>query len=108
MSYPLVGKTVGQHRAAPIVEAADHDVARRIADALVKDFGNYRSTRKLIAGLSGATTESAKNWLEAMNCPNALYLLRLMAHSPTLRDVVDEMTTRPAEAPAPRTANRKA
>lgn len=70
----------------PIDKISERDLARKVSEALVVDFGDYSSKHKRIAQAAGAASEkSAENWTQGHNAPSLLYGLRLMAKSPTLR-----------------------
>jgi hypothetical protein len=77
------GKTIQER---PIDKISERDLARKVSEALVIDFGDYNSKHKRIAQAAGAASEkSAENWTQGHNAPSLLYGLRLMAASPTLR-----------------------
>lgn len=73
-------------RERPIDKITERDLAKKVAEALVVDFGDYSARHKRIANAAGAASEkSAENWTQGHNAPSLLYGLRLMAKSPTLR-----------------------
>ena len=77
------GKTIQER---PIDKISERDLARKVSEALVIDFGDYNSKHKRIAEAAGAASEkSAENWTQGHNAPSFLYGLRLMAKSPTLQ-----------------------
>jgi AraC-like DNA-binding protein len=84
MSSPATGRT-SEHRSAEIQE---RDLAKQVADALVVDFGHYKSTHKTIAQHAGASPETVKRWVAADSAPSLVYFLRLLPHSPALQGVV--------------------
>ena len=71
----------------PLIDKiSERDLARKVSEALVVDFGSYSSKHKRIAEAAGAASEkSAENWTQGHNAPSFLYGLRLMAKSPTLQ-----------------------
>ena len=76
------GNTLREH---PIDKISERDLAKKVSEALVVDFGDFNAKHKRIAQAAGAASEkSAENWTQGHNAPSFLYGLRLMAKSLTL------------------------
>jgi|SRR5688572_31051050 len=63
-------------------------LVKQVADALVVDFGHYKSTHKAIARIAGSSPKTAENWTAAVSAPSLIYFLRLLPHSPSLRKLI--------------------
>lgn len=68
-----------------------------VADALQRDYGSGRHAVKRIAAAANSNTRTAKNWLYAVNAPDGVHLLRLMADSPILAAEVRRLTAMSAD-----------
>lgn len=64
-------------------------VVRRLADALQRKWGVFRSPAKQLARLAGgADPRAAKNWLEGHNAPHLAQALELMAADPEIEEAI--------------------
>jgi hypothetical protein len=76
---------------SPEVLNDERRLAEVVADALVVDFGHFRSTHKVIAKAAGASSKSAENWTAANTAPSLINFLRLLPHSPSLQSMVRKL-----------------
>jgi len=89
-SYLSNDKTI---RELPIDEIGERELAKRIGDALIVDFGNHKATNKEVAKKAGSpSVKTAENWTAGNNPPSLLYFLRLYAKSPALQAEVRRLT----------------
>ena len=64
-------------------------VVRRLADALQRKWGVFRSPAKQLARLvGGADPRACKNWLEGRNAPHLAQALELMAADPEIEEAI--------------------
>lgn len=83
MAIPSADRKFREH--APIESMTERELVEAISEALIIDFGKFRSTHKEIARAAGAASEkTAENWTHGRGAPSLLYGLRLMAKSKTL------------------------
>lgn len=81
-----------RHRLPTILLIDNADLSMIVADALQRDFGKERHAVKRIARAANSNERSAENWYRGVNAPDAMNLLRLMAHSPVLAGEVRRLT----------------
>ena len=62
--------------------------AELISQALHKEFGDNRSSVKMIARLVNANERAVKNWFDGTNGPNGEFLVRLCRHSDLVLEMV--------------------
>lgn len=77
---------------APVVAFGQHDLTEAVSGALQRAFAGRSSPVKEIARVANANVQTAKMWWQGRNCPDALYLLRLMAAVPELQAEVRRLT----------------
>jgi len=62
--------------------------AELISQALHEEFGDNRSSVKMIARLINANERAVKNWFDGTNGPNGEFLVRLCRHSDLVLETV--------------------
>lgn len=75
----------------------DEQVADQVAGALVIDFGQFKSTHKVIAQAAGSSVKTAENWTSGATAPSLANFLRLLPHSPALQSMVKRVMGLEAE-----------
>jgi len=73
---------------------AGKDLAREIAAALRREYGDLPATVKRIAHLANARERTVKNWLAGNNGPCGDKLVALMCHSDEVLEVVLKLSGR--------------
>jgi hypothetical protein len=74
--------------------ALDCELAREIAAALRREYGELPATVKRIAQLANAKERTVKNWLAVNNGPSGDNLVSLMRHSDQVLEVVLRLSGR--------------
>lgn len=88
-----------------IRETSPHDFAGTIAGALNDHYGHGNSAARSLAADSGASVDTAENWLCGHNAPSGLYLVRLMACCEPVLDAVLSLAGRARTLDAVRRAD---
>lgn len=68
--------------------------ATLVALALHREFGVSPAAVKSVADLARANERAVKNWFDAKNAPNGIYLVRLMANSDEVLETVLKLAGR--------------
>lgn len=77
---------------ASVLKLGQNELAQAVGRALRSAFGSESAPIKRIANAANSNERAAKNWYEGRNCPDALYLLRLIATVPELQAEVRRLT----------------
>lgn len=75
-------------------EPPPHAFATIVALALHREFGASPAAIKSVANLASANERAVKNWFDAKNAPNGVYLVRLLEHSDEVLEVVLKLSGR--------------
>lgn len=82
-------------------------LAAEVAKCLKADFGTKRQSIYAVAAITGAADATVRNWFAGRTSLNGLYLLKLMAASPSVMAMADRRTGRKEwEAEVKRRARR--
>lgn len=65
-----------------------------VALALHREFGDTPAAVKSVATLARANERAVKNWFDAKNAPNGVYLVRLLEHSDEVLESVLRLSGR--------------
>jgi hypothetical protein len=65
-----------------------------VALALHREFGVSPAAVKSVANLANANERAVKNWFDAKNAPNGVYLVRLLEHSDEVLESVLKLAGR--------------
>ncbi|MCK8788302.1 hypothetical protein M0638_28525 [Roseomonas sp. NAR14] len=63
-------------------------VSERLADALRRRWGVFRSPAKMLARAIGHDPRACQNWLSANNAPHLAHVIELMADDPHVEEVI--------------------
>lgn len=78
----------------PGEEEPPHAFAAIVALALHREFGDSPASVKEVARLARANERSVRNWFDAKNAPNGLFLVRLVQHSDEVLETVLKLSGR--------------
>lgn len=86
------GQRLPEKISPPIAKMGTAETTAAICRAIREHFDGQRDAPKRLARIANSNTRAARNWLEGVNAPDALYLLRLMAEIPELQAEVRRLT----------------
>ena len=93
-SFPKKGKSFPKRVKAGDFSLDDHAFAMKIALALKSELKDRNSRAKLVAGWTGASERTVKNWISGRYAPCGRHLVVLAQHSDQVLNAILSMADR--------------
>jgi hypothetical protein len=95
-SFPKRGKSFPKRRGDGSSDFSrdDHAFAMKIASALTSELKDRNSRAKLVAGWTGASERTVKNWISGRYAPCGRHLVVLAQHSDQVQNTILMMADR--------------